>query len=114
MHYRFSDEIRSVSPSSFPFRSSYAGHRASPFGLRVAAPREARRAKRGGPGRTRTCNQTVMSDGPTRSFVDFAVFWFSFDRACRVLIRSFLVRNWCGVPWIVIARSNIIWYMDIM
>src|SRR4051794_33564833 len=29
--------------------------------LRAAAPRVARRAKRGGPGRTRTCNQTVMS-----------------------------------------------------
>src|SRR5215472_8072908 len=27
----------------------------------VAAPRVSRRAKRGGPGRTRTCNQTVMS-----------------------------------------------------
>ena len=30
-------------------------------GYRAAAPRVAQRAKRGGPGRTRTCNQTVMS-----------------------------------------------------
>src|SRR5438445_13460756 len=50
------------SPSSLSLRSSYAGH-ASPFVLRVAAPRLARRAKRGGPGRTRTCNQTAMSAG---------------------------------------------------
>ena len=50
----------SSSPSTLSLRSSYAGH-ASPPGLRVAAPRVARRAKRGGPGRTRTCNQTVMS-----------------------------------------------------
>jgi hypothetical protein len=47
-------EARGVSPSSLPLRSSYAGH-ASPFGSGVAAPRVARRAKRGGGGRTRTC-----------------------------------------------------------
>ena len=41
----------SSSPSTLSLRSSYAGHHASPFGLRVAAPRVARRAKRGGPGR---------------------------------------------------------------
>ncbi len=40
-----------------------AGRRAlpEPAGLLLAAPHEAEKAKRGGPGRTRTCNQTVMS-----------------------------------------------------
>jgi len=45
-----------------------------PSGSHVAAPRVARRAKRGGPGRTRTCNQTVMSGGISIRFVDFPVF----------------------------------------
>jgi hypothetical protein len=114
------------SPSSLPLRSSYAGH-ASPFGLGVAAPRVARRAKvacpaearvprapafalwasawqpslasrakAGGPGRTRTCNQTVMSGGISISFVDFAGFSFDFGRVHCLSLRSFLVRNWCG------------------
>ena len=45
-------EIASASsrPSSLSLRSSYAGHHASPFRPRVAVPRVARRAKRGGPG----------------------------------------------------------------
>src|SRR6266478_3944164 len=41
-----------ISPSSLSLCSSYAGHHASPFWLRLTAPRVARRAKRGGPGRT--------------------------------------------------------------
>src|SRR5882724_3584243 len=36
--------------------SGYAGHHASPFGHLVAAPREARRAKRGGARRDRTAD----------------------------------------------------------
>jgi hypothetical protein len=52
----------------------------------------------GGPGRTRTCNQTVMSDRKLIGFVDFAEFSFRFDRVCCGLVRSFLVRNWCGCP----------------
>ena len=48
----------------------------------------------GGPGRTRTCNQTVMSDGILIGFVDFAAFSFSFDRVRCILTGSFLVRNW--------------------
>src|SRR5215831_2380928 len=36
--------------------SGYAGHHASPFGHHVAAPREARRAKRGGARRDRTAD----------------------------------------------------------
>ena len=40
----------------------------------LAEPKLAKRAKAGGPGRTRTCNQTVMSGGITIGFVDFAVF----------------------------------------
>src|SRR5262249_19898825 len=51
----------------------------------------------GGPGRTRTCNQTVMSGRISISFVDFAVFLFDFDRVRYVLMRLLLVRNWCGV-----------------
>jgi hypothetical protein len=47
--------------------------------------------------RSRTCNQTVMSDGTMVSFVDFAAFSFEFDRVRCVLARSFLVRNWCGL-----------------
>src|SRR5437016_3077852 len=57
---------------------------------------EPKRAKAGGPGRTRTCNQTVMSDGTSISIVDFAVVSFAFDRVCCASFRSFLVRNWCG------------------
>jgi hypothetical protein len=86
----------SSSPSSLSLRSSYAGHHASPFRPRVAAPRVARRAKRGGPGRTRTCNQTVMSGGITIGFVDLAVFLFQSDRVHCASVGSFLVRNWCG------------------
>ena len=66
------------------------------FALWSAAPRVARRAKRGGPGRTRTCNQTVMSGRKSTGFVDFAVFLFAFDRVRCVSTRLFLVRNWCG------------------
>src|SRR5437588_12844215 len=47
-------------------------------------------------GRTRTCNQTVMSDGISISFVDFVVVSFTFDRVYCASFRSFLVRNWCG------------------
>jgi hypothetical protein len=50
----------------------------------------------GGPGRTRTCNQTVMSDGITIGFVDVAVFLPQSDRARCASVGSFLVRNWCG------------------
>ena len=42
------------SPSTLSLRSSYAGHHALPFGPGVAAPRVARRAKRGGRTRDRT------------------------------------------------------------
>ena len=40
----------------------------------LAEPKPAMRAKAGGPGRTRTCNQTVMSGGTSIRFVDFPVF----------------------------------------
>jgi hypothetical protein len=56
----------------------------------------ASRAKAGGPGRTRTYNQTVMSDRISISFVDFSAFSFESDRVRYVSFRSFLVRNWCG------------------
>jgi hypothetical protein len=88
-------KARGSSPSSLSLRSSYAGH-AAPFGLSVAAPRVARRAKRGGPGRTRTCNQTIMSDGILIGFADFPAFLFDFDRVRWALLRLYLVRNWCG------------------
>ena len=79
---------RWASPSSLSLRSSYAGH-ASPFGPGVAAPRVARRAKRGGPGRTRTCNQTVMSDRISTGFVEFTAFSLECDLAHCVFMRSF-------------------------
>jgi len=49
-------------------------------------------------GRTRTCNQTVMSGRMSISFVDFSVFLFGFDRVCFGSFRLFLVRNWRGYP----------------
>ena len=49
----------SAQPDTIPGRYRYNSR--SPCALRVAAPRVARRAKRGGPGRTRTSNQAVMS-----------------------------------------------------
>jgi len=53
-------------------------------------------AKRGGPGRTRTCNQTVMSGRISTTFVDFLAVLFDFDGVRCTSIVSFLVRNWCG------------------
>ncbi|SPP92636.1 protein of unknown function [Bradyrhizobium vignae] len=50
----------------------------------------------GGPGRTRTCNQTVMSGRIKPAFVDFAGFLFDVDGVRCALIILFLVRNWCG------------------
>ncbi|SFJ35603.1 hypothetical protein SAMN05216525_12324 [Bradyrhizobium sp. Gha] len=63
---------------------------------RLAWPKLAKRAKAGGPGRTRTCNQTVMSGRLSTSLVDFAAFSLEFDCVRRGLFTSFLVRNWCG------------------
>jgi hypothetical protein len=45
----------------------------------------------------RTCNQAVMSGRIRLSFVDFPAILFAFDRVRRVLMRPFLVRNWCGM-----------------
>ena len=42
--------------------SGYAGHHASPFGHHVAAPRVARRAKRGGARRDRTADLVIAND----------------------------------------------------
>ena len=50
----------------------------------------------GGPGRTRTCNQTVMSDRENHVGVDFHTFSYRFDRVHRRLSSSFLGRNWGG------------------
>jgi hypothetical protein len=65
------------------------------FVVGLAQPKLAKRAKAGGPGRTRTCNQTVMSGGISISFVDFAAFSIAFDGIRCVSITLFLVRNWC-------------------
>jgi hypothetical protein len=51
----------------------------------------------GGPGKTRTCNQTVMSGRMSIEFVDFNAVSFDFDGIRCVLIGSFLVRNWRGI-----------------
>jgi hypothetical protein len=45
----------------------------------------------GGPGRTRTCNQTVMSGRIKAGFVDFVVFSSEIDRVRCVPEMSFLV-----------------------
>jgi hypothetical protein len=66
------------------------------FWLRRGSLHSLRSREGCGPGRTRTCNQTVMSGGIMDAFVDFAVFSFEFDRVRCFLFRSFLVRNWCG------------------
>ena len=50
----------------------------------------------GGPGRTRTCNQTVMSGRISISLVEFAGFLVDFDRVSFRFVLVFLVRNWCG------------------
>jgi hypothetical protein len=50
----------------------------------------------GGPGRTRTCNQTVMSGKIVIGPDDFAAFSSQIERIRCVLVRSFLVRNWRG------------------
>jgi hypothetical protein len=51
----------------------------------------------GGPRRTRTCNQTVMSGRILIGFVDFAAVLLDFELVRCVLMRLFLVRNWCGL-----------------
>jgi hypothetical protein len=53
------------------------------------------------PGRTRTCNQTVMSNGITNAFVDFAAFSFEFDYV-RCIWRG---RFWCETG--AVAESGI-------
>jgi hypothetical protein len=42
----------------------------------LAEPKLAKRAKAGGPGSTRNCNQTVMSGRITVGFADFPAFSF--------------------------------------
>jgi len=44
-----------------------------------------------------TSNIDRMSGVISISFVDFAAFSFDYDRVRCVLMRLFLVRNWCGV-----------------
>jgi hypothetical protein len=63
----------------------------------------------GGPDRTRTCNQTVMSGRIAISFVDFAAFSFDLDRVRCASFTPFLVRNWCGCPAAMVrpVRSGI-------
>ena len=59
-------------------------------------PQLALQAKIGGRGRTRTCGRTVMSGRIKDAIADFAAFSLEIDRVRCVLVRSFLVRNWCG------------------
>jgi hypothetical protein len=60
----------------------------------------------GGPGRTRACNQIVMSGRISVSFVDFTEFSYPFGCIRCVSIASFLVRNWCGVQEARIKRQT--------
>ena len=52
-------------------------------------------------GRTRTCNQTVMSGRIQLSFVDLLHFHQRSSAFVALLARSFLVRNWCGARAVV-------------
>jgi hypothetical protein len=45
---------------------------------------------------TRSCAQAVMSGGISIRFVDFAALSFDFDVVRFILVRAFLVRDWCG------------------
>jgi hypothetical protein len=47
-------------------------------------------------GRTRACNQTVLSGSTSIAVVDFTAFSFGFDRVRSGSFGLFLVRNWCG------------------
>src|ERR1700730_6444202 len=49
------------------------------------------------PGRTRTCNHTVMSGRTKDAIVDSAAFSLAFDRVHCALVRSFLVQNRCSL-----------------
>jgi hypothetical protein len=60
----------------------------------------------GGPGRTRTCNQTVMSGRIMVRIVDFAAFSSEIECVRCDLMRSFLVRNWCG-PRLVVGLNEL-------
>ena len=50
----------------------------------------------GGPGRTRTCNQTVMSGGATQVARNYQGNSSNRSNPRRAKARLFLVRNWCG------------------
>src|SRR5262245_52000855 len=52
--------------------------------------------KAGGPGRTRTSNQTVMSGGKPRDLGENSVFSMIFIHGRECSRRLFLGRNWCG------------------
>jgi hypothetical protein len=60
-----------------------------------------------GPGRARTCDQTVMSYRISDAIVDFVVFSLEIDLVRCVPVRSFLVRNWCG-PWSVCGAHGVV------
>jgi len=75
-------------------RQSLAESLAGRVGTRPAIPQDIENI--GGPGRTRTCNQTVMSDKENRTGVDFHAFSCRFDHVHRRLSSSFLGRNWGG------------------
>jgi hypothetical protein len=62
----------------------------------------------GGPGRTRTCNQTVMSGRIMIDFVECAAFSSRFERVRCDLIRPFLVRSWCGAPGRLVAKVSVL------
>ena len=73
-----------------------------------AAALLASRAKAGGPGRTRTCNQTVMSGRIKVAIADSTAFSCAMDRVRRGLVASFLVRNWCGPGEIIALKRWIV------
>ncbi len=80
-----------------PVAASHASQGARKCGLFSQSLRDREiTGMRGGPGRTRTCNQTVMSGGTKAAAVDFPSLLQESGRVHFVSYGSFLVRNWCG------------------
>jgi hypothetical protein len=93
----FTLQLPSVDDRRVACRAVARGQRGPPSPLASARqPSLASRAKAGGPGRTRTCNQTVMSGRIVDALVDFLAPSFELDRVRCYSFTRFLVRNWCA------------------
>ena len=85
-------KARSVSPwfycSGLPSRSSRAGQPAFARWASAWQPSLASRAKAGGPGRTRTCNQTVMSAAAFREMRENSTIFVPFHARSCVFVQG--------------------------